>query len=219
MLLADAAPVVVSALIVLYLSAGVVTLLKAKWGSLAVGLLVVLVWIVAALRLARPDSWWARRFYGDEKVDRARARALNPRYRALVVAALAISVAFLPALWVLFDAYRIPGSAMETTLRCAMPEPGCSSETSDRVLALRYLPGTGPERGDLAVFEIPPEAAGICPGPGGVFVKRLIGLPGDVIELRDRLYVNGTPLDEPYVTVARRATRSGPSPCRQASTS
>lgn len=30
-----------------------------------------IIWIVAALRLARPSSWWARRFYGPRKMQRA----------------------------------------------------------------------------------------------------------------------------------------------------
>ncbi|HWM63697.1 MAG TPA: hypothetical protein VNP96_06875 [Solirubrobacterales bacterium] len=30
-----------------------------------------MIWIVAACRLARPSSWWARRFYGQEKMQRA----------------------------------------------------------------------------------------------------------------------------------------------------
>lgn len=30
-----------------------------------------MVWVVAACRLARPSSWWARRFYGPEKMQRA----------------------------------------------------------------------------------------------------------------------------------------------------
>ena len=29
------------------------------------------IWMVAAFRLARPSSWWARRFYGPEKMERA----------------------------------------------------------------------------------------------------------------------------------------------------
>lgn len=33
-----------------------------------------MVWVVAACRLARPESWWARRFYGPEKVQRAANR-------------------------------------------------------------------------------------------------------------------------------------------------
>lgn len=34
-------------------------------------LLLGMIWIVAACRLARPSSWWARRFYGPEKMQRA----------------------------------------------------------------------------------------------------------------------------------------------------
>lgn len=34
-------------------------------------LLLGMVWVVAACRLARPSSWWARRFYGPEKMQRA----------------------------------------------------------------------------------------------------------------------------------------------------
>ena len=30
-----------------------------------------MIWVVAACRLARPSSWWARRFYGPEKMQRA----------------------------------------------------------------------------------------------------------------------------------------------------
>jgi protein-S-isoprenylcysteine O-methyltransferase Ste14 len=37
-------------------------------------LLIGLIWIVAACRLARPSSWWARRFYGPEKMKRASER-------------------------------------------------------------------------------------------------------------------------------------------------
>jgi hypothetical protein len=42
--------------VLVWIAAGVVTLLKRKWGSLAVGLAFTPVWIVSALRLARPDS-------------------------------------------------------------------------------------------------------------------------------------------------------------------
>jgi signal peptidase I len=47
-------------------------------------------------------------------------------------------------------------------------------------------------RGDIIVFQVP--------GGNVVHVKRLIGLPGDTVEVRDdKVYVNGKALDEPYI--------------------
>ncbi len=90
---------------------------------------------------------------------------------------------------------------MEPTLHCAVPEPGCEAATSDRVLANRFVYRfKDPERGEIVVFETPPRARRVCPGPGDVFVKRLIGTPGDTVEIRDgQLYVNDEPQPEPYI--------------------
>src|SRR5262249_23776088 len=77
--------------------------------------------------------------------------------------------------------YRIPSSAMEPTLDCAKPAPGCLGSSEDRVLACRTCLDFGsPSRGDILVFNTPEEAALKC-GEGGTFVKRLIGLPGDTV--------------------------------------
>jgi hypothetical protein len=52
-----------------------VTALKRQWLLFVAGWLTIgLVWWIASLRLARPDSWWARRFYGPEKLARAQRR-------------------------------------------------------------------------------------------------------------------------------------------------
>ncbi len=38
--------------------------LKGKYGMLVAGLFFQLFWFVGAIRLAKPDSWWAREIYG-----------------------------------------------------------------------------------------------------------------------------------------------------------
>jgi hypothetical protein len=54
---------------------GVITLLKGRQVAFLLGLLTIgFVWIVAACRLAQPDSIWARHFYGERQRARARAR-------------------------------------------------------------------------------------------------------------------------------------------------
>jgi signal peptidase I len=105
----------------------------------------------------------------------------------------------------LLKLYRIPSSGMERTLRCAKPEPGCSAERSDRVVALRVeWPFDGVGRGDVVFFRTPPRAVERC-GAGGTFVKRIVGLPGETWAEREGVIViDGRPLEEPYVQATRR---------------
>jgi len=116
----------------------------------------------------------------------------------------AIVIVFALKAWVV-NPYRIPSSSMEPTLHCAKPSPGCEARFSDRVLANRFIYRfRDPKRGEIIVFKTPPEAAIRC-GEGGTFVKRLIGLPGELVTERDGyVYINGKRLDEPYIKADRR---------------
>ena len=98
---------------------------------------------------------------------------------------------------------------MEPTLHCAKPGSECEARFSDRVLACRFCYRFwSPKRGDIVVFKTPPLADVRC-GAGGTFVKRLIGLPGDVWEDRaGYVYINGKRRDEPYVRAERRDSRT-----------
>ena len=121
-----------------------------------------------------------------------------------VTIAVAVGAVLAIKAWVV-NPYRIPSSSMEPTLHCAEPETGCLARFSDRVLANRFIYHfKDPERGDVIVFETPPEARSRC-GAAGTFVKRLIGLPGDRIEERNGvIYINGSRLKEPYLNGGER---------------
>lgn len=79
----------------------------------------------------------------------------------------------------------VPSGSMEDTI----PKPS-------RIISLRFSYWfSDPERGDVILFD-PPD------GGDYYYVKRVIGLPGETVEIRDgRVYIDGAeePLEEPYV--------------------
>jgi signal peptidase I len=107
------------------------------------------------------------------------------------IAVVAVLVALAIQAWVV-KPYRIPSESMLGTLR-----PG------DRVLVNRLVYRLHePRRGDVVVFRYPRD-------PSVVFIKRIVGVPGDVLQVRDgRLLVNGRRTQEPYVH--RTAGRTDP---------
>jgi signal peptidase I len=108
--------------------------------------------------------------------------------------------------------YRIPSPSMEPTLHCAKPVAFCQGRFSDRVIANRVAYRfRDPARGEIVVFEAPAatERCGLSDG-GSTFVKRIIGLPGELVSERDGvMYVNGDRLVEPYVDPSLRGRESG----------
>jgi signal peptidase I len=90
--------------------------------------------------------------------------------------------------------FYIPSGSMENTLY--QGDLLVAEKLSIKVL------GRDPQRGDVVIFLWPP---GLIEDPPERtdFVKRLIGLPGETVEVRNEtVYVDGRPLDEPYIKEA-----------------
>jgi signal peptidase I len=99
-----------------------------------------------------------------------------------------------------FQQSKIPsGSMMDTLLKGdyimvnRFVYAGQSFGWESKLLPIRPV-----KRGDVVVFKWPPE-------PEVDYIKRVVGLPGDTVLVRDGyVYVNGKRVDEPYVENAYR---------------
>ncbi|MFN7973122.1 MAG: signal peptidase I [Acidobacteriota bacterium] len=104
-----------------------------------------------------------------------------------------------------FQHFKIPTGSMERTLLIG-----------DHLMVNRYiyrkeslplldkvLPTRDVRRGDVVVFKWPDD-------PRKDFIKRVIGIPGDTLELRqDVIYVNGRSQEEPYKWLDPARVREG----------
>jgi signal peptidase I len=106
--------------------------------------------------------------------------------------------------------YRIPSSSMEPTLECAKGGgiPGCLGRENDLVV-VRLNGVADIRRRDVVVFTTSREAALRC-GEAGVFVKRVIGLPGETVHEDEHgvIAVEGRRLAEPYIPRTARLADS-----------
>lgn len=118
------------------------------------------------------------------------ARALLEVMRSVVLALLV----FLVVRTTLLEAFTIPTGSMEGTLLVG------DFLLVNKAVFGAEIPGLGvslpamaePQRGDVIVFNPPHE-------PQKHYVKRVVGAAGDTLSMRQkRLYLNGTPMDEPY---------------------
>ena len=108
-----------------------------------------------------------------------------------------ILVAVVLALFVrtfVFQAFKIPTGSMKPNLlvgdHLIVNKFICAPAASGIERAL--LPMRPIARGDIVVFKYPEE-------PERDFIKRVIGLPGDTLELNNQtVLINGRPLSEPY---------------------
>ena len=96
---------------------------------------------------------------------------------------------------------------MEPTVHCARPGDECEGSFADRIIVCKLcFRIDSPRRGQIVAFDAPARAKADC-GEGGTYLKRLIGLPGDVLreDRHGRIWVDGRRLAEPYVTAVARA--------------
>jgi len=84
------------------LAPAAVTALKGHIALFVVGFFFGPVWLIAAFRLAKPNSAWARRYYSEEKLEKSRARypKIDPTDRDRSKLALAIGFGLLGAAFV-----------------------------------------------------------------------------------------------------------------------
>ena len=97
----------------------------------------------------------------------------------------------------LFQPFNIPSGSMKPTLlegdyifvsKYSYGYSRHSFPLSPDLFEGRIWAGDGPERGDVAVFKFPPD-------PRLDYIKRVIGLPGDRIQMRDgQLFINNEPV-------------------------
>lgn len=112
-----------------------------------------------------------------------------------------IVIALILALFIrtfVVQAFKIPSSSMEPTLL-----------VGDHLLVnkfiygihipftdIRLFPFKKPERGDIIVFNFPKD-------PKKDFIKRVIAVEGDTVEIRDKkVYINGKPAEDPHAFFA-----------------
>lgn len=134
----------------------------------------------------------------EEKAERIKKKSTFREYAE--AAAIAILLALFIRAFVV-QAFKIPSGSMEPTLL-----------VGDHILVNKFLYGiklpylqttvipiSTPERGDIIVFIYPEDKS-------KDFIKRVIGIPGDRIQMQDRqVLVNGQPFDDKYGYYDERA--------------
>lgn len=130
----------------------------------------------------------------DPKPPQTTERSTNPVVEGLQTLGLSVILALGIRTFVA-EARYIPSGSMEPTL-----------EINDRLviekIGYRF---NAPERGDIVVFWPPTSNPCGIPSDSGTqrrdaFIKRVVGLPGDTVEITDgTVLINGEPLEEDYI--------------------
>jgi signal peptidase I len=133
------------------------------------------------------------KYFADTPNEKAGQKSLVREYGEAILIAILLAL-FIRAFVV--QAFKIPSGSMKTTLL-----------VGDHILVNKFIYGikipflnkdllhiSDPKRFDIVVFQYPVD-------PSKDFIKRVIGLPGDTVQLKDKkVYVNNQELNEPYTT-------------------
>jgi signal peptidase I len=142
--------------------------------NLSIKWVVVASLVLAVLRIAVAKA---------KALPKGTASALGEFIEALLFALVLVFLVIRPFI---VQAFYIPSASMRPALW-----------ESDRILVNKFIYRfRQPQRFDVIVFKAPPEAS---PDEKD-FIKRVIGLPGEIVEVKNgRVYINHKPLDENYV--------------------
>ena len=124
--------------------------------------------------------------WGDFLHYRSRNQALRGLFSLIRVLTVVVAVSLFVSFFVIANAVVASGS-MESTIM-----------TGERIICnrLAYRLGGSPQRFDIVLFEYPHNGEPVA------YVKRIIGLPGETVEIvGGKVYVNSspTPLDDSFV--------------------
>ena len=168
--------------------------------------------------ISRARAMGARAFFVETQGDEDRVSNIFREFVEAILLALIVFVAIQTSM----QNFKVEGSSMHPTLeggqyllvnklvyfrvdpeRWSRMVPFWKVEEAERAFAAH-----GPERGEVVVFHFPEDHS-------RDFVKRVIGLPGDRVEIREgTVVVNGRELDEPYIT-AHDTSGMGPLALRE----
>jgi signal peptidase I len=117
------------------------------------------------------------------------------RRRSFIEWGIVVVVAVLVSLLIrtfVFQTFFIPSGSMEPTL-----------QVGDRIIVSKLSVEFGTiHTGDILVFKAPKAVATVCGDDVTDLVKRVIGLPGQIITSKgNTIYVNGKPLAQPWTHV------------------
>jgi signal peptidase I len=147
-----------------------------------IGAVVFVLWVIMLVKSCRP-------------VPRLSSKALL----VFIVFAVVLPVGQRMLVRVVVQSFSIPTRGMSSTIQGRLKRMDGSESKGDRLWVEKYAYWfNGPRRGDIVVFKS--EGLNVPSLADQYYVKRVVGLPGDVLTIRDgRLCKHGKPVSEPAV--------------------